>query len=70
MVLLFYITYISVDLAHHEIFHAKVGKGSIKGYIFSEGIVFSISLSGIMSDRLQTCLFVLSILMRRWWTGL
>ena len=27
----FYTTYISVDLAHHEIFHAKVGKGGIKG---------------------------------------
>ena len=26
MVLLFYSTYISVDLAHHEIFRAKVGK--------------------------------------------
>ena len=24
-----YTTYISVDLAHHEIFHAKVGKGGI-----------------------------------------
>ena len=24
-----YFTYISVDLAHHEIFHAKVGKGGI-----------------------------------------
>ena len=31
MVLLFYTTYISVDLAHQEIFHAKVGKGGI-GY--------------------------------------
>ena len=30
MVYLFYTTYISVDLAHHEIFHAKVGKGGIK----------------------------------------
>ena len=30
MVLLFYTTYISVDLAHHEIFRAKVGKGGIK----------------------------------------
>ena len=30
MVLLFYNTYISVYLAHHEIFHAKVGKGGIK----------------------------------------
>ena len=29
MVLLFYTTYISVDLAHHEIFGAKVGKGGI-----------------------------------------
>ena len=26
---LFYTTYISVDLAHHKIFHAKVGKGGI-----------------------------------------
>ena len=25
----FYTTYISVDLAHHEIFRAKVGKGGI-----------------------------------------
>ena len=30
MVYLFYTTYISVDLAHHKIFHAKVGKVSIK----------------------------------------
>ena len=29
MVLLFNTTYISVDLAHHEIFRAKVGKGGI-----------------------------------------
>ena len=29
MVLLFYSTYISVDLAHHKIFRAKVGKGGI-----------------------------------------
>ena len=26
-----YTTYISVDLAHQVIFHAKVGKGGIKG---------------------------------------
>ena len=26
---LFYTTYISVDHAHHEIFHAKVGKGGV-----------------------------------------
>ena len=29
MVLLFYTTYISVDLAYQEICHAKVGKGGI-----------------------------------------
>ena len=33
MVELFHTTYISVDLAHHEIFHAKVGKGCIITYI-------------------------------------
>ena len=31
MVKLFYTTYICVDLAHHQIFRAKVGKGGIKG---------------------------------------
>ena len=30
MVYLFYTTYISVDLAHREIFRAKVGKGGIE----------------------------------------
>ena len=30
MVLLFYITNISVDLVHCEIFHAKDGKGGIE----------------------------------------
>ena len=30
MVYLFYNTYISVDLAYYEMFHAKVGKGGIK----------------------------------------
>ena len=29
MVQLFYTTYINVDLEHHEIFRAKVGKGGI-----------------------------------------
>ena len=29
-----YTTYISVDLAHHEIFRAKVGKGGIQGNIY------------------------------------
>ena len=30
MVYLFYTTYISVDIAHHEIFRAKNGMGGIK----------------------------------------
>ena len=30
MILLFYTTYISVDLAQHEIYRAKVGKGGIR----------------------------------------
>ena len=30
MVYVFYTTYISVDLAHHKIYRAKVGKGGIK----------------------------------------
>ena len=34
MVQLFYTTYISVDLTHQVIFHAKVGKGGIKFDIF------------------------------------
>ena len=34
MVYLFYTTYISVDIAHHEIFRALVGKG---GIISSDG---------------------------------
>ena len=29
MVYLFYTTYISIDLAHHKMFPAKVGKGGI-----------------------------------------
>ena len=33
MVLLFYTTYISIDLAHHEIYRAKVGKGVITSFI-------------------------------------
>ena len=35
MVKLFYTTYISVDLAHYEIFHAKVGKCGISYCIVS-----------------------------------
>ena len=32
MVYLFYTAYISVDLADHEIFRAKVGQGGINKY--------------------------------------
>ena len=33
MVYVFYTFYTSVDLAHHEKFHAKVGKGGIICYM-------------------------------------
>ena len=36
MVSLFYTTYINVDLAHHEIFRAKVGKGGMNS---CEGLI-------------------------------
>ena len=41
MVLLFYTTYIIVDLAHHRLFHAKVGKGGISK-VFEHKIVIII----------------------------
>ena len=34
MVALIYTTYINVDLAHHDIFRAKVGKGGINYFTF------------------------------------
>ena len=40
MVYLFYTTYISVDLPHHKIFCAKVGKGGIT--IFLKDLFFQI----------------------------
>ena len=44
MLLLFNTTYISVDLAQHKIFHAKVGKGGIKVLILSTmtGFIYKI----------------------------
>ena len=39
MVQLFYTTYISVDIAHHEIFHAKVGKGGIISSLSHQGLI-------------------------------
>ena len=37
IVLLFYTTYISVDLAQHEIFRVKVGKGGINNKYINRG---------------------------------
>ena len=37
MVQLFYTTYISVDLAHHEMLRAHVGKGDISAKISGAG---------------------------------
>ena len=38
MVYLFYTTYISVDLAHHKMFHARVGKGGIMCVVVVGGL--------------------------------
>ena len=35
-VLLFYTTYVNVDLPHHEIFRALVGKGGISNRHYTE----------------------------------
>ena len=47
MVYLFYTTYISVDLAHHEIFHAKVGKGGIIHFSMQFSAVLNIFIENI-----------------------
>ena len=44
MVKLFYTTYIGVDLAHHKIFLAKVGKGGIININLSYSVEFYIKL--------------------------
>ena len=36
---LFYTTYMSVDLAHHEIIRAKAGKGVISNKILNCGVI-------------------------------
>ena len=41
MVQLFYTTYISVDLVHHKIFRAKVGKGGKDRYTIWSGFIVS-----------------------------
>ena len=40
MVYLFYTTYTSVDLAHHEIFRAKVDKGGINSKSSSNKVIY------------------------------
>ena len=42
-------TYISVDLAHHEIFRAKVGKGGIKPDKKYKTISFSVAFNRIVA---------------------
>ena len=52
MVLLSYTTYISIDLAHHKIFCAKVGKGGIKG---STTCLISLSLFVLQATSFVLC---------------
>ena len=51
MVSLFYTTYISVDLAHHKIFRAKVGKGDIKSVIHA--LIFRLRIKHIPGLQLN-----------------
>ena len=46
MAYLFYTSYISVDLAHHKIFHAKVGKKAIK------------NLNIFEAESFKSCIFI------------
>ena len=56
MVLLFYTTNISVDLAHHETFHAKDGKGGINHVNFT---FLSILLEFKHQLSLDTCTWLI-----------
>ena len=52
MVKLFYTHYISVDVVHHKIFHAKVGKGGIKLLCVFELILYiPVKKFSILSER-------------------
>ena len=54
MVLLFHTTYISVDLAHHKIFCAKVGKGDInRGSYTSTHVLLNSSHKLRKCDKMQ-----------------
>ena len=49
MVYLFYTTYISVDLAYHEVFSAKVGKGGICLFdliLYVHSTIFQLCVNG------------------------
>ena len=52
LVLLFYTTYISIDLAHHEIIRAKVGKGGINiaSIFYLQGILISVTMNSCTSN--------------------
>ena len=65
MVLLFYTTYISVDLAHQVIFHAKVGKGGINSFISRVYPMIDsfLSVSKINSRHHQD----FNVHAKRWW---
>ena len=71
MVYLFYTTYISVDLAHHEIFRAKDGKRGIDMHILYLPILNMLNNAcniHILKMQLQinctsfTCIFMMNIL--------
>ena len=51
MVWLFYTTNISVDLAHHEIFHVKDGKGGIKCIGFIVNIRVNMRFCYLLGDQ-------------------
>ena len=58
MVELFYTTYISVDLAHDEIFCAKVGKSGIKHYVLEfiglDHVIRESNYKGTIIQRIYT----------------
>ena len=60
MVYLFYATYISVDIAYHEVFSAKVGKGGINKDIHNPRVFLCIQNLGILfrSECRYACICV------------
>ena len=60
MIWLFYTTYITVDLAQHEMFHAKVGKCSIKSSIVGTTVWVQIGWSEKKNDKNMCILIILN----------